>query len=276
MPTKQKQNEFLTLHNREVKPFVKALTPVLQQQRLKVVSRFRELMKTRTVIEPQDSALLYPWGMMADVQKTGNQQIERGMIVGAKSELSQVRRLAKRAVSLPLEVQEQISDAIDAQFNSWFWEHNFGDATRRRISNALFQAATEGFTLQETVELLRLDRFGIFSKVRAERIARTELTGALNGGAWIARQEAIDEGAIVGEEWNAILDDRTRNKHRQAHGQVSERDSIGVWYVRDANGYTLAEGREFVLGTERARYPGDPNLSAGNRIYCRCTTNAVV
>lgn len=213
---------------------------------------------------------------MADVMQVGNQQIQKGMAVGAKSELSNVRRLSKRALTLPLEVQERISDAVDEQFGQRFWEDKFGNQTRKRIANVLFMSVQKGWTLQETAAFLMQDRFGIFTKERALRIARTETTAALGGGAWIARQEAIAEGAIIGEEWNAILDSRTRNMHKFADGQVTARDALGLWYVRDRNGNILADGPEFVLGNERARYPGDPNLSAENRVNCRCAANAVV
>lgn len=278
MPTLLKtNNDFLKAWKREVAPFRRALFPVLQKQKRTVARRVRELSETRTVLEPTDAALLYPHGMAEDVRKVANEQIARGMRHGARQELSQVRRLKKRArVELPLEVQEQISDAIDEMFSSYFWENNFGNATRRRISNLLFTATTQGWTLQETAQALSQDKFGAFTKTRADRVARTEITAALNSGAWISRQSALDEGVLLGEEWNAILDDRLRRKHRFAHGQVVERDSIGDWYVRGADGITLAEGRAFLLVNERARFPGDPNLSAGNRIHCRCTVEAVV
>ncbi len=227
---------------------------------------------------PENAALLYPPGQFTtEIMKVANDQILRGFRRGARTELSNVRVIAKRsATALPLEVQERISDALDKQFNQDFWEENFGKSTRRRLANVLFRSMQEGWTLQETADFLRQDRFGIFSIDRALRIARTESTGALNGGAWIARQEAIRDGSVIGEEWNAILDARLRNTHRFANGQVSFQDAMGRWMVRTVSGDIIADGREFVLGDERARYPGDPKLSAANRVNCRCVSTAVV
>lgn len=563
--------------------------PTFRRQHQRVLQRFAELTGVKlqkASIGPELAAMLYPPGQnITEVMKVANDQILRGFRRGARMELSNVRVIAKRATALPLEVQEKISDALDHQFNQDFWEDNFGKSTRRRLANVLFRSMQEGWTLQETADFLRQDRFGIFSIDRALRIARTEClpgdatvnaadvtaiyrrwysgpliqivtksgrefsctanhpvltpqgwraagelqvganlvcdrrhgklssstgnvnvknppitiseifdslsavfvterfcgrkpdfhgdgrdsdvdilrpngilgignftpisksiaqniftpsdmccvlaatsgqpfnggipvnqlhrfikisdldstisqnslndafastmltsqsfqgfssqvpfcnrlfgnvlsdeaaissidqersgicktaaypsrltnrldlinakssiigntvgtqpsqvevddvlflgirerwsghvynlttidgyflsgglytgntTGALNGGAWIARQEAIREGSVIGEEWNAILDSRLRNLHRFANGQVSFQDAVGRWMVRTIGGDIIADGREFVLGDERARYPGDPKLSAANRVNCRCVATAVV
>ncbi len=273
-------SKFLKLWKAESTPFSKALMPTFRRQHKRVLQRFADLtgLKLRKAeLGPESAALLYPPGQFTtEIMKVANDQILRGFRRGARTELSNVRVIAKRVSTLPLEVQEKISDALDKQFNQDFWEENFSRSTRRRLANVLFRSMQEGWTLQETADFLRQDRFGIFSIDRALRIARTETTGALNGGAWIARQEAIRDGSVIGEEWNAILDARLRNTHRFANGQVSFQDAVGRWMVRTVSGDIIADGREFVLGDERARYPGDPKLSAENRVNCRCVTTAVV
>ena len=87
-------------------------------------------------------------------------------------------------------------------------------------------------------------------QTRAERIARTETTGAFNAGA---DQAYAEEGAAV-KMWLCAPDARTRDAHLAANGTcVSTDDSF------DVDGEFLS-------------FPGDPSGSAGNVINCRCTT----
>lgn len=89
-------------------------------------------------------------------------------------------------------------------------------------------------------------------QVRAERIARTETTGAYNAGAM---QAYAEEQAAV-KTWLCAPDDRTRDAHLEANGQV------------------VAVSEPFDVGGELLMYPGDPSGSPGNVINCRCTTIA--
>lgn len=89
-------------------------------------------------------------------------------------------------------------------------------------------------------------------EVRAERIARTETTGAFNAGA---QQAYAEEGAGV-KQWLATPDDRTREEHLEASGQCVPADQ-----PFDVGGFSL-------------QFPGDPSGPAELVVNCRCTTIA--
>lgn len=93
----------------------------------------------------------------------------------------------------------------------------------------------------------RIDRVQSEWETRAERIARTETTGALNAGGLAA---AADEGAKV-KVWIATGDDRTRDSHLDAHGECTGLD-----------GSFIIDGSALVM-------PGDPDGPAHETINCR-------
>lgn len=84
---------------------------------------------------------------------------------------------------------------------------------------------------------------------RSDTIARTEVHSAVN----TAEYEAVESSGIeLKREWIATNDDRVRDDHASADGQVVE------------------QGGTFTVGGEELRYPGDPDASPGNIINCRC------
>jgi hypothetical protein len=88
----------------------------------------------------------------------------------------------------------------------------------------------------------------------ARRIARTETLMASNGGTHAAAVASVD---LLGEQrwkvWYATSDNRVRDAHWLAHGQVRD--------VRE----------KFDVMGEGLDHPGDPLGSAANVIQCRCT-----
>jgi HK97 family phage portal protein len=89
----------------------------------------------------------------------------------------------------------------------------------------------------------------------AETIARTEVVGAFNGGTELAYRES---GVVAQKVWLAALDDRTRDTHRDMHGQT----------VDVGDDFTSPDG---------ARGPAPGQLGeAAEDINCRCTTIAVL
>ena len=88
---------------------------------------------------------------------------------------------------------------------------------------------------------------------RSIKIARTETTRVESS----ARQDTADQAAKSGlpmkKKWIATKDERTRDAHKSADGQVVDYD------------------KPFIVGGEELMYPGDENGSAGNVIHCRCT-----
>lgn len=90
---------------------------------------------------------------------------------------------------------------------------------------------------------------------RADRIARTEVAGAVNAGiaAYAAESEAAT-GRAWHKQWWSSLDSRVRATHVAAHGQIAP------------------PGGKFSVGGAALRYPGDPLGPPSEVINCRCST----
>jgi hypothetical protein len=93
---------------------------------------------------------------------------------------------------------------------------------------------------------------------RGERIARTELLGAVHAGKHEGLEQMVDKGEIdrsaIVNIWDSSSDRDTRDTHRAADGQ--ER----------------GQGETFNVGGYSMRYPGDRSLGAPAKeiINCRC------
>ena len=94
---------------------------------------------------------------------------------------------------------------------------------------------------------------GVVSAARAEMVARTEVIGAYNGGLEAGWQQSGLEGQKV---WLAALDQRTRETHREAHGQM-----VGL-------------DQEFTVGEVNTRGPGQTGV-ASEDINCRCSMDFI-
>ena len=91
---------------------------------------------------------------------------------------------------------------------------------------------------------------------RAATIARTETSVAASYGASAdARQTAEETGLVLVKEWIATNDDRTRESHFAADGQIIELDE------------------SFVVDGEFLDRPGDAAGSPENVINCRCVAS---
>jgi uncharacterized protein with gpF-like domain len=176
---------------------------------------------------------------------------------GARIALEEVEA-RKQAFQLSDEMLESITDTVNDVFDYDYWLNNVGNHTRRLLKERIIESIRAGSSPQELIEQLIEDRPGLFSEERATRIARTETTAALNGGQFLARQEMLSEGVIEGQEWVATLDEVTRPTHIAADGQRR----FGT--------------TPFLIGGYPARYPGDPNLPARERVNCRCTTVSII
>lgn len=89
---------------------------------------------------------------------------------------------------------------------------------------------------------------------RADRIARTEATGAVSAGveAW-AEVEALRTGIEWSKQWWSSRDGRVRPTHRAAHGQI------------------VPMSDRFRVGGSWMQRPGDPLAPPGEVINCRCS-----
>ena len=133
------------------------------------------------------------------------------------------------------------------------------------VRNELGDGYTAGETPQElrarVAAALHIDKWS----PRAERIARTETTGAFNLAQSVALDFTETElGQPLRRMWLAAMnpagqpDDRVRAAHRAAHRQV------------------VASGEPFTVGGIPMRYPGDPTAPPHLTVNCRCVVTAVV
>jgi hypothetical protein len=92
----------------------------------------------------------------------------------------------------------------------------------------------------------------------AEYSKQTELLFLDYHGATINGIDLSDRN--LSKEWNAVMDNRTRDAHAAAHGQI------------------VSFGDSFDVGGERLMFPGDMSLGATirNTINCRCTLVPII
>lgn len=146
-----------------------------------------------------------------------------------------------------------------------YWRDSVNATTQSQLSDALAEVmddTEEGPTLEKLAEAVRTVFKGETEgrKKRdggrfasSETIARTESNGAYNGGASIMRKTL----GVSTKEWIATLDDRVRQEHFLADGQI------------------VREDQNFSVGGEELEYPGDPKASIWNIANCRCTAAAL-
>jgi len=129
-----------------------------------------------------------------------------------------------------------------------FWADRVNDQTAKLILDELKEANELGESVSDISARIRKIE-GFNTKVRSDRIARTEMVSAQNEG----HLQAYDQAEVEGKEWLTSGDERVRDDHVSADGQVRR--------VRE----------DFDVGGEKLPAPGQGG-SAGNVINCRCTT----
>lgn len=149
-----------------------------------------------------------------------------------------------------LEISDELRDEIVRELQATARESAFevGERMTDDIAGALRDAYTDGLAIPEIEDVLKEEVFPEMRGYEAERAARTEGTSAANRGV----HSSFEDSDAVGKEWLAESDDRTRDAHL------------------DADGQTVPLGQAFQVDGEAAQHPGDPSLSAENRINCRC------
>lgn len=155
----------------------------------------------------------------------------------------------------------------DPKFNAWVDQaglmkaKEINDTTRTALREKLAAEVSEGVQSGESMSKIaariREATDGVYdnmSKNRAKVIARTETMSSVNTGEF----EVYRGEGVTKKEWLATQDDRTRDEHAAADGQI-----VGI-------------DEPFTVGGEALQYPGDPTGSAGEVIQCRCTVLPVL
>ena len=176
---------------------------------------------------------------------------------------------ALAAAALPL-IRAAVSDSGQAQaaqfglgafdinrplLQSWlrdraaFWASRVNEETARLLMQEIEAASQAGEGLKQIQE--RMEKvFRFNDEVRSERIARTEMQAATNRGAL----EAYNQSEVVeGKMWISASDERVREAHLEAHGQVVPKEA------------------PFLVGGEELMFPGDG--SPENAINCILPNN---
>jgi SPP1 gp7 family putative phage head morphogenesis protein len=120
--------------------------------------------------------------------------------------------------------------------------------TINQLKNVIQTGIEEGLSERNLSKLIR-ERAPIIASSRAQTIARTETHAAAN----FAIQESAKSAEIEARrEWVSAENERTRESHSQANGQI-----VGM-------------NEPFNVDGEDLMYPGDPSGSPENVINCRC------
>jgi len=172
---------------------------------------------------------------------------------GSKMGAGEVDDVTGKKAARPGNVRELSSAAMEKiAERAENWTQLTGDETFRQVDELLRVGVNKGWNLTEMIDAL--EKLPAVNTARAERIARTEVIGSLNGG----KLDGYAEMGVERKEWLATQDDRARDEHAEADGQV-----VGI---EDS----------FDVGGQRLAYPGDPTGDPGNIINCRCTVLPVV
>lgn len=111
----------------------------------------------------------------------------------------------------------------------------FAGTTAQELGQILFRAIQDGENPRQTAKTIR-ERFGV-SKVRAERIARTEITMAHRRGRWDEARDAEEKFGITVKllHVSALIAGRTRRSHAERHGRLFTREEEAAWYAVNGN-----------------------------------------
>lgn len=118
---------------------------------------------------------------------------------------------------------------------------------KRKITAQVSRCMATGITFHQCAQLL--DGASGIGYYNSMRIVRTEGHRIQTTAQMDAMTDAKDNGCDVVKQWDAALDDRTRESHQMVDGEIREMDEPF------SNGLM---------------YPGDPKGSAEEVIHCRC------
>lgn len=134
----------------------------------------------------------------------------------------------------------------------------------KRVNSQILQGILQGESADQMKK--RLMNVTTMNKESALRNARTAVTSAQNKGRLDAMEKVEEDGVIMGKEWIAAQDERTREWH-------SELDRVVVPAKEPFIAHIVSGKHSF---DDPIMYPGDPNADPANTYNCRCTIAEVV
>lgn len=133
--------------------------------------------------------------------------------------------------------------------------NSISQTTQRAIAKVIERAINEGSSIPDISKAIRRQSQGEINRHRSVVIARTETISAMNKGR---RLSMYTSNLLWNKKWVDSPDERTRLSHRLI-AQEDYRPLDQEYWLADGNG-----------SVEPADCPGDPRLSPGNIINCRC------
>lgn len=135
--------------------------------------------------------------------------------------------------------------------------------TKKKLADIVNEAVAEGKSTEEIVDIILAE--GGYSRMRAMRIARTEVMRSSNYAAYIGAQKHAFE---VDKIWISARDSRTRRIPRDFFDHY-EMDGQIVPFREPFIGNTR------IGGVVAAIIPGDPTAPVGFTVNCRCTVGFI-
>lgn len=238
----RRQERLLLLLERK---FRKVIANEIASASTAMLDQFKATGRAPNLPEWHAQSLLGTYQQMAEIsiEAFGERIVDQGKCAGLIIETKSFReffvRLAREYVGLEM-IRKRITYV--------------SETTRQQILNQILIGQEAGEGIDAIAQRISTN-IPLISRQRGALIARTETHGAANYGAdGAARATGLD----VRKEWVAASDERTREEHSAADGQV------------------VAMDQPFDVGGEMLMYPGDPNGSGGNIINCRCAISHIV
>jgi phage portal protein BeeE len=250
VPTKDFETAWLKLHGNNERPFAAAVTKLLKTQMASIVKK----MEAQT--EPFDAAAVFaPRDWDAVLLKLVKPHLLRCAVSGAmlaQNKLKGFRKQDDPTMRLPQRVVYAIKQTLEEAMRKPYW-FRINDTTLADLQKALLHSLEDGDTIREQIARVKKVLGDRAAGARGLMIARTESTLGLNAGQHAVIEDMREEGIVDSSEWLTTMDEHARQAHWDANGQKSDKDG------------------NFTVGGELCKYPGDPNLSAAQRINCRCS-----
>lgn len=134
----------------------------------------------------------------------------------------------------------------------------------KRVNSQILQGILQGESAEQMKK--RLMNVTTMNKESAMRNARTAVTSAQNKGRLDAMEKVEEDGIIMGKEWIAAQDERTREWHSELDRKIVPIDEPFIAHI--------VSGKH--VFDDEIMYPGDPNADPANTYNCRCTIAEVV
>lgn len=123
----------------------------------------------------------------------------------------------------------------------------------QKLTSAITQGVLQGESVPDVAKRLR--EVTAMDYAASERAARTAMTCVENMGRQYTFEKAMEKGIDGQKEWEATLDGRTRDSHREMDGV-----RVGIM-------------EKFPIGLDA---PGDPSGDPAEVYNCRCTMRLVI